>query len=144
MQPLLRQPGLAPIAADIAWTREAFRDLLRIRASSRLFRMPRADDIRQRLRFHDVGEKQNPVVIAGHLNGASYDGANFREMLYLVNVDKQAHTLQLAAERGKRYLLHPVHRASGSADKRVHESRYDAASGAFTVPARTAVVYVVE
>jgi pullulanase len=38
-----------------------------------------------------------------------------------------------------------VHRASGATDRRAAEqARYDAASGRFTVPARTAVVFVVE
>ena len=84
------------------------------------------------------------MVIVGHADGAGYDGANFKEVLYLVNVDKQPQSIELAAEHGKQYVLHPVHRASDAADARVFESRYDAASGRFTVPARTAVVYVVE
>ena len=37
--PLLREAGIKPAPADIAWTRDAFRDLLRIRASSTLFRL---------------------------------------------------------------------------------------------------------
>lgn len=144
MQPLLRNPDIKPTAADIAWTRDVFRDLLRIRSSSSLFRMRSSEDVRQRLRFHNTGTQQNPVVIVGHADGAGYDGANFKEVLYLVNVDKQPQSIELAAEHGKQYVLHPVHRASDAADARVFESRYDAASGRFTVPARTAVVYVVE
>ena len=66
-------------------------------------------------------------------------------MLYLVNVDIAPHTLQFDGERDKHYALHPVHRAPGAADRRAaEESRYDAATGRFTVPARTAVVFVVE
>ena len=144
MQPLLANPEIKPTAADIAWTRDAFRDLLRIRASSSLFRLRSAEDIRQRLRFYNTGAQQNPVVIAGHLDGQGYDGAAFREVLYLFNVDKQPQSIELAEEQGKQYVLHPVHRAPDAADVRVLDSRYDASSGRFTVPARTAVVYVVE
>jgi hypothetical protein len=38
-----------------------------------------------------------------------------------------------------------VHRAAGAADRRpVEQARWDAATGRITVPARTAVVYVLE
>jgi len=144
MRPLLADPGIKPDAVDIAWTRDAFRDLLRIRASSSLFRMRRAEDIRERLRFYNTGAQQNPVVIAGHLDGKGYDGAAFKEVLYLVNVDKQPQSIELVGEQGKPYVLHPAHRAPDAADTHVLESRYDPASGRFSVPARTAVVYVVE
>jgi len=46
--------------------------------------------------------------------------------------------------RGKRLRLHPVHTAKGAADKRAAQARYDSASGTFTIPARTAVVFVSE
>ena len=144
MGPLLGNPDIKPAAADIAWTRDAFRDLLRIRASSSLFRLHSADDIRERLRFHNTGAQQNPVLIAGHLDGAGYEGATFKEVLYLVNVDKRVQSVDIAAEQGKPYVLHPVHRAPDAADRHVLESRYYPESGRFTVPARTAVVYVVE
>jgi pullulanase/glycogen debranching enzyme len=145
MRPRLADPRLKPTPADIAWTREAFNDLLRIRSSSTLFRLRSAADVSARLRFLNTGPGQVPEVIAGHLDGRDYAGAGFDEILYLVNVDTEAHTLPFDAERGKRYVLHPVHRAPGAADRRAAEqSRYEAAAGRFTVPARTAVVFVVE
>jgi pullulanase-type alpha-1,6-glucosidase len=145
MRPRLADPRLKPKPADIAWTREAFNDLLRIRSSSTLFRLRSAADVSARLRFLNTGPDQVPEVIAGHLDGRDYAGAGFDEILYLVNVDTEAHALQFDAERGKRYVLHPVHSAPGAADRRAAEqSRYEAAAGRFTVPARTAVVFVVE
>jgi hypothetical protein len=84
-------------------------------------------------------------VIAGHLDGNGYPGAGFGEVLYLVNVDTQPHTLQLDSERGKDYVLHPVHRSADAADPRAAaKSRFDPGQGTFEVPARTAVVFVVE
>lgn len=145
MRPRLLGARLKPTPADIAWTRDAFNDLLRIRSSSTLFRMRSAADVADRLHFLNTGPSQVPEVIAGHLDGRGYPGAGFGEILYLVNVDTEAHTLQFEAERGKRYVLHPVHRAPGAADRRAAEqSRYDATLGRVTVPARTAVVFVVE
>lgn len=145
MRPRLADPRLKPSAADIEWTRAAFLDLMRIRSSSTLFRLRSAADVRQRLRFLNTGPRQVPGVIAAHLQGEGYPGARFGEVLYLVNVDLRSHALQFDAERGKRYVLHPVHRALGAGDRRPAEaSRYDPDSGRFTVPARTAVVFVVE
>ncbi len=137
--------GIKPTPRAIAFARDAFRDLLRIRASSTLFRLRSADDIRRRLRFPNSGAGQVPTLIAGHLDGTVYAGARFTEILYFVNVDTHARELVLPDERGKAYVLHPVHRAAGVADRRpVDAARYDARSGRFSIPARTAVVYVVE
>lgn len=145
MRPRLADPQLHPSPANIEWTRAAFLDLLRIRSSSALFRMHTAEEIQTRLRFLNTGPDQVPEVIAGHLDGAGSPGAGFREILYFVNVDLEPHTLQFDAERAKGYVLHPVHRAPGAADRRVaQQSHYDATTGRFTVPARTAVVFVVE
>jgi len=66
-------------------------------------------------------------------------------MLYLINVDKTAHDLVLGSEQNKNYILHPVHRSAFAADRRpVEQARYDSTSGRFSVPARTALVYVIE
>ncbi|MFN7723561.1 MAG: alpha-1,6-glucosidase domain-containing protein [Rubrivivax sp.] len=142
MKPVLANTAIKPAPGDIAWTRDAFRDLLKIRTSSTLFRLRTGDDIRQRLVFHNTGSGQVAPVLVGQLLGSGYAGANFAEVLYFVNVDPQAQTLVLPALKGKAYELHPVHQAAGAADARARGSNYSAASGTFVVPARTAVVYV--
>jgi pullulanase/glycogen debranching enzyme len=145
MRPRLADPRLRPAPADMQWTNAAFTDLLRIRASSTLFRLPTAQDVQQRLRFLNTGPQQQPAVIAAHLDGQGRAGAGFAEILYLVNVDTRPHDLQFITERGKAYVLHPVHRAAAAADRRASEqARYDAPNGRFSVPPRTAVVFVVE
>ncbi len=144
MAPLLANPGIAPTPAEIGWTRDAFRDLLKIRASSTLFRMRTARDVEQRLRFPNSGSAQVATVLAGHLDGRGYPGARFREVLYFINVDRQAQTLTLAGEQGKRYRLHPAQRDRAAADRRAGQARYAADTGTFDLPARTAVVFVVE
>ena len=124
--------------------RDAFRDLLKIRASSTLFRLRTADDIKARLKFYNTGSTQNPVVIAAHLDGNGYAGAGFKELMYFVNVDKTAQQLTLPGELGKAYVLHPVQASANAADARVRtDAAYDAATGRFTLPPRSAVVYVV-
>ncbi|MDP2370821.1 alpha-1,6-glucosidase domain-containing protein [Rhodoferax sp.] len=144
MAPLLANSAIKPGAEQIAWTRDAFRDLLKIRASSSLFRLRSAEDIKSRLSFHNTGSTQEPTVLAGHLNGSAYAGAAFKEVLYFINVDKAAQTLTVDALKGRAFTLHPVHTAAAAADKRVAaDARYGAASGTFTLPARSAVVFVV-
>lgn len=145
MRPLLADPGIKPAPRDIAFTRDAFADLLHIRASSSLFRLRSAADVQQRLRFHNTGQSQNPRLIAGAIDGAGYPGANFDALLYLVNVSPQAQMLDIPEAAGKRYVLHPIQRAATAADQRPREAaRFDPASGRFDIPPRTAVVYVIE
>ena len=144
LKPLLADPGIKPTTHEIAWMRDAFRDLLRIRASSSLFRLRTAADIEHRLRLLDTGPAQTGTLVAGHLDGNGHPGAGFAEVLYLVNADAVERRVVLPGERSKAYVLHPVQRAPDAADRRPAEAaRYDARSGSFSVPARTAVVYVV-
>ncbi len=143
LKPLLADPAIKPGPLDIAWTRDMFRDLLRIRASTRLLRMDRADDIQQRLKFLNVGKSQNPVVIAAAIDGDGYAGAGFKKLLYFINVDKAAQSLTLPSEAGLGYQLHPVHLRPDAADQRpALQAQYDTASGKFSLPARTALVFV--
>ncbi|MBN8503906.1 MAG: DUF3372 domain-containing protein [Burkholderiales bacterium] len=143
LKPLLANPAIKPTAADIAWTRDAFRDLLRIRASSTLLRLRTADDIKTRLRFHNTGASLDPTVVIGAIDGNGYAGANFAELVYVINVDKQAKQLTVDALKGKAYRLHPVQAAATAADARLRASAsYDNATGSFNVPARSAVVFV--
>ncbi|MFC5479960.1 alpha-1,6-glucosidase domain-containing protein [Massilia suwonensis] len=143
-KPLLANTHLRPTPDDIAFTRDAFRDLLAIRASSTLFRLRTADEVAQRLRFFNVGPQQEPAVVAAHLDGRGYAGAGFGSLRYFINVDKLAHTVGDEEARGKRLRLHPVHTAANAGDKRAAQARFDAASGSFSIPPRTAVVFVEE
>jgi pullulanase-type alpha-1,6-glucosidase len=148
MRELLPDPALQPTPADIAFARDAFRDLLKIRASSTLLRLPSADDIHQRLRFFNVGPDQNPAVIAVHLNGQTLNGnvvpgAHFDGMVLLVNVDTRPHSVGDLTLRGQAWQLHPVHQSAIAADPRpVQAARYDPVTGQFEVPARTAMAWV--
>ncbi len=144
IKPLLADASIKPTPAEIRWTRDAFLDLLKIRAGTALLRLSSADDIKARLRFHNTGPAQLPTVIAGHLDGRGLAGAGFAELLYLINVDKVAQTLTIDALKGRRFVLHPVHRAAGAADQRATTASYVAEGGRFTIPPRTAVVWVVD
>ena len=142
IQPLLVNPALKPAPADIAFARDAFRDLLTIRASSTLFRMRSAADIEQRLKFYNTGPGQVPTVVGARIDGAGYAGAGFKAVNYFINVDKVAQSLAIAPEQATRMRLHAVHAAPGAADKRAAATAYDRATGMLNIPPRTAVVFV--
>ena len=144
IKPLLANAAIKPRPEDIRWTRDAFRDLLEIRASSPLFHLPTGEAIKQRLVFYNTGSLQEPTVIAGHIDGKGLRHAE-DDLMYFVNVDKVAHVLTISAEKNKRYRLHPVHQRFDAADRRPATSaRYDRTTGAFTVPPRTAVVFIAD
>jgi pullulanase-type alpha-1,6-glucosidase len=142
IKPLLANAAFKPAPADIAFARDAFRDLLAIRASSTLFRMPSAAEIRRRLRFFNTGSTQNPTVVAASLNGEGYPGAGFRSISYFINVDKIGHTVTDEQAAGKAMRLHPVFLAPNAADKRATQASFDPATGSYSIPPRTAVVFV--
>ncbi|HEY0480490.1 MAG TPA: alpha-1,6-glucosidase domain-containing protein [Kofleriaceae bacterium] len=145
IKPLLANPSLKPTPADIRLARDMFRDLLAIRAGSPLLHLPTGAEIKQRLTFYNTGSAQEPTVIAGHVDGRGYPHGGADDLMYLINVDKVAHTLTIDAEKHKPYRLHPVQRRFDAADRRpALAARYDRATGAFTVPPRTTVVFVTE
>ena len=143
MKPLLADPAIKPTATEIAWTRDAFLDLLRIRASSMLFRLRSAEAVRARLDFPNSGADQVPTVLAGRLRGDGLPGAGFAELIYFVNVDTRAQAIVVDSARGRPFELHPVHCAPAAADRRpLTQAQFDADSGRFTLPPRTALVWV--
>ena len=142
-RPLLADASLKPTPADIAWTSAAFRDLLRIRASTPLFHLASAGDVRRRVSFPASGPSQEPTVVAELIDGRGLAGAKFGAVLVVLNVDRQPHALHLPEQKGRHWRLHPVHLAAHAADTRIaKDAGVDDARGRFTVPARAAVVFV--
>ena len=142
-RPLLADAALKPTPGDIAWTSAAFRDLLRIRASTPLFHLASAAEVRERVSFPACGPQQEPTVIAELLEGRGLAGATFDAVLVVLNADKQPHVLDQPALRGRGWRLHPVQSGAQAADQRIaREARVDDATGLFTLPARSAIVFV--
>ncbi|MEN9629366.1 MAG: hypothetical protein RJA10_2593 [Pseudomonadota bacterium] len=140
----LRDRSAQPAPADIDFTRRAMRDLLAIRASSRLFRLQTADEVQRRLRLHGTGPQGSPTLVVAELDGTGLPGAGFSRVLVLANADEGPQSITLPSAAGQPWQLHPVLQRAGAADRRaVAHSRADTASGRFEVPGRTAVVFVV-
>ncbi|MBV8503749.1 MAG: DUF3372 domain-containing protein [Paucibacter sp.] len=138
MRPLLADARLKPTPADMALSRAMFLDLLRIRASSTLLHMATAEDIERRLRFVATNHAQ---LIAASIDGQGYPGARFKRIVYAINASSEPLTFTVEEARGQAFVLHPAHRADLRAQQ---DSRFDPATGRFTAPARTALVWVLE
>ena len=145
LRPLLADPALKPDAETMRWTRDAFLDLLRLRRSSSLFRLRSAEDVSQRLHFLNTGPAQVATLVVEHLDGRGLAGANFGELMVFVNVDTRAVDFDADGEAERPWVLHPLQRSAAAADARVREdASYDRDAGRFHVPARSAVVFVIE
>ena len=144
MRPLIADPDIKPSSAAMRWMNAAFLDLLRIRASTRLFRLPDAEAIRSRLSFPKLLGESPPGVIVERLDGRGMEDAAFSEMLLLFNPAAAPATLRLPGECGMPWRLHPVMASESTADQRPRtEAHYDQGHGQFRIPPRSALVYVI-
>ncbi len=145
LAPRLADAAIKPAPIDIRFARDAALDLLRIRASSTLLRLRSADEIAARLSFLNTGPAQVPTVVVGHLDGHGLPGARFAELLYAINVDQAAASVALPELQGRAFTLHPVHLAREAADPRpARDAKWDRDRATLSVPARTALVYVLD
>ncbi len=143
MQPLLADPALAPERHDRQATLGHLREVLRIRKSSKLFRLRTGDEVKERVRFHNTGPSQIPGLIVAsvsNLDGGIDD--EFAMAVTLFNAGLDEIEISIAETAGLDLELHEVFRHSS--DPVVRGSSFDEATGTFTVPARTAAVFVAE
>jgi hypothetical protein len=142
MQPLLADPALSPQSADVFHSAEQFVELLKIRKSSKLFRLQSADDIIASVAFHNTGPAQIPGLIVMSIADDEGNVDLTKELaVSLFNASDEAVTFGLPAA-GREFDLHPVQAAS--VDPVVQGAYYDAGAEAFHVPARTTAVFFVE
>jgi pullulanase len=144
MQSLLARPELKPAPSDILNSDTHFQEMLRIRRSSSLFRLRSAEEVQERLRFHNTGLNQVLGMIVLSLSdvGVSTNlDPNYDLILVVFNATNEEQRFALSALRGIALELHPVQAASN--DPVVRTAAFDAGTGGFVVPARTTAVFVV-
>jgi pullulanase len=141
MRPLLANPALRPAPSNIRDAVVSFREALAIRKSSNLFRLRTASDVNARVRFYNTGPNQLRGLIVMGLwdTDGGVDRAN-KVVVALFNANDVAQTFQESDFQGHLLSLHPVQ--SSSQDPVVRTSAFNAGTGAFVVPARTAAVFV--
>jgi pullulanase-type alpha-1,6-glucosidase len=142
--PLLADPALAPQPDDIELTAVATQEWLQVRASTPLFRLQTAQDVQERLTFLNTGPSQTPGVIvmalADPAAGAVDLDAELDGLVTLFNATDDPVVWSDTQLAGRALALHPV--LAQSVDPVVRSATFDPATGTFTIPARTAAVFV--
>ncbi|NHZ40727.1 alpha-1,6-glucosidase domain-containing protein [Massilia aquatica] len=141
MSPILANALIKPDPAAIVSARDYFIDLLAMRKDTSLFRLRSANDVRERLRFHNTGPQQIAGLIAMSIDGKRYPGAKYGSVVTFFNVDKVAKTIAIGELKGRKLALHKVQRQSDS-EPLARTATYERASGTFSIPPRTTVVFV--
>jgi pullulanase-type alpha-1,6-glucosidase len=143
MEPLLKNGAIKPGFADICLAQLYFRDILQLRKSTPLFRLRTGAEVRQRLKFYNLGPHQQPALIVMAISdqhGPVLD-RSVKSVLVFFNVDKIAKVIDLPDYLGVSLELHPILRRS-FADPIVRHTNYDLSAATFTIPPRTTAVFV--
>ncbi|WP_196716968.1 alpha-1,6-glucosidase domain-containing protein [Actinomyces trachealis] len=142
-RPLLANPALKPTSEQIQQAHAQALDLLKIRSTTPLLTLGTAELVKEKVSFVNPGQSQaSPGVITmvvDDTKGADVDAATKR-VVVVMNLNDRQVTQKVAGTEGGAFALHAVQ--AGGADEVVKGSGFDAASGTFTVPARTAAVFV--
>ena len=142
MTPLLSNPAYTPLPANIAYSEAAFSELLRIRYSSELFRMPTFAEVQQNLTFLNTGPNQTPGLIVMKLdaNGGNY--GIYKHIVVFFNATDASVTFTNSRLKGLDLQLHPAQQ--NSRDAATRQSTFNSKTGTATVPALTTAVFVAE
>jgi len=141
LRPLLGMRELKPSPSDIRAAHAAALDVLRLRASSRLFRLADAAAVRAKLTFPAAGTwTQVPGVILMLLDDTVGEAVDdrFARIAVVFNGTPWPVRQRAGSVPAASWVLHPVQRAG--ADAIVRASLFD--DGVFMVPGRTAAVFV--
>jgi len=130
-------------ANHIAFASEVFNEFVAIRKSSKLFRLVTAQDVYDRVGFHNTGINQTKGLIVMSID----DGTDFVDIdtnndaiVIVINGTKseQSHTVPTATG----FELHSVQQASVDSVVRSASFSVGSRDGTFTVPALTTAVFV--
>ncbi len=141
-QPLLANPDLQPTTENIQSAISHFEEMLTIRRDVALFRLRTGDDVMNSVTFQNTGAEQVPGLIVMSISdqGDANLDPNYSYAVVLFNASPETQTFVLEDVVGYPLQLHAVQAASS--DPLTASSTFDAATGTFTVPARTTAVFV--
>ena len=143
IRPLLANNDLEPVPSDIADTVEHFQEVLKIRQSSKLFRLETANDIKELVKFHNNGsDQQDALIVMSIQDTLDTDlDPNYEYLVVLFNANKAEQNFTIPGLKGMTSLsLHPVQRDSH--DPVVKTASFDSSKGEFSLPPRTTAVFV--
>lgn len=136
----LTNPAIDVQPEHLQMAHEIFKDQLRVRYSSPLFRLAGAEDIHRRVAYHNTGPEQQAGIIAMTISDGSCAGGDLDPahdgILVIFNADIEP---QEFSTRLEGLSLHPV--LAGGADRRAAGSEISA-DGVVSLPPLTAAVFV--
>ncbi len=140
---LFLNPNTAVQPEDISFAAEVFNEFLRIRSQHPLFRLRTAQDVMDRVGFHNVGSNQTPGLIVMSID----DGLGLADLdptidALVVVINGSAHEVAHSIPTAQDFDLHPIQQAS--VDSRVRSAYFQQGNdeGTFVVPARTMAVFI--
>ncbi|RWR74950.1 Glycoside hydrolase [Cinnamomum micranthum f. kanehirae] len=147
IKPRLADSSFKPLKSHILAAVDNFRDLLKIRYSSPLFRLRTAASIQERVRFHNTGTSWVPGVIVMSIEdgyegmpGLSQLDPIYSYIVVVFNACPSQVSFVSYALRERTLQLHPVQLMSS--DELIQTSSYESHSGCFIVPPWTTSVFV--
>jgi pullulanase/glycogen debranching enzyme len=150
MASFVYSPERAASMTEIAFSSQVFKEFVRIRTGSPLFRLTSQQDIINRLGFHNIGSRQEQGLILMSLD----DGVTPDSDIVLADIDSNYDAVVVAVNSGYEeksitvntatgFELHMIH--AGSVDPVVRSASFaegEDGNGTFTVPALTMAVFV--
>ena len=139
---LLGMSSLVPTAADMTKTSDMWQDLLKVRYSSKLFRLGTGAAVKSRVKFLTAGSKSPLGLIVMQLNdtgkGIKNLDPNYKSIVVVFNASHKSITYTAKSLAKIKMSLHPV--LKNGADSIVKTSKFS--KGKFTIPAVTTAVFV--
>lgn len=140
---LITNSETAVIANEIDFSSEIFKEFLKIRSSSKLFRLNTSQDIMSRIGFHNTGSSQTQGIIVMSIDdgiGLTDLDSAFDAIVVVVNGTNSEQTQSILTASG--FELHSVQKTSADASVQTALFVESNGSGTFTVPALTTAVFV--
>ncbi|MFW6347737.1 MAG: pullulanase-type alpha-1,6-glucosidase [Cyclonatronaceae bacterium] len=136
----LTNPAIDVQKGHLEQAHEIFKEQLRVRYSSPLFRLAEADDIHRRVAYHNVGPEQQAGIIAMTISDGNCAGADLDSAHDGILIMFNAHIEPQEFETSLRGLeLHPV--LAGGSDAGAASARITQ-TGKVSLPPLTAAVFV--
>jgi pullulanase len=144
---IIENPETTVEASHIAFASQVFNEFVAIRAGSKLFRLATAQDVYDRVGFHNTGTTQTKGLIVMSIDdgiGSSAQltdlDANNDAVVVVINgtSEEQSHSVPTATG----FELHSIQKTSVDSAVQTANFTVGANAGTFTVPALTTAVFV--
>ena len=139
----LADKTLSPSKQTILFSVNYFQALLRVRKSSKLFRLHTKEQICERLKFLNAekGSKQIPGLIVMKIDDSSKQilDEKRKQIICLFNATREKIDFTHKSLKTQNLVLHPA--LDEKVDPRIKEATYEPKTGTITIPARSTLVY---